>query len=169
MSTKCTSKRASARGSSPTVSYAPIANLLAVAASLGVSVYDGETLTEVRSIDTGGWTYSVAISPDGHTLAASTIDGVRLWSVDDGSVLRPLIDETGTPTDWAGRMAFSPDGKILATIVPGGRSVDLWQVRDGRLLRRLLGIVEEYGSSDSTSLVFSPDGQTVAVMAGNDD
>ncbi len=148
-------------------SYAPIANLLAVATSLGVCVYDGRTLAEVRCIDTGGWTFSVAISSDGHTLAASTIDGIRLWHVDDGASLLEL--KAAGYSDVARLLAFSPDGKTVASVIPGAGFVNLWRVKDGVLLQTLKGEVQGYGSPEIMRLAFSTDGKTLAALAGTVD
>ncbi len=48
-------------------------------------------------------------------------------------------------------MALSPDGSIIAT---GGKSVRLWDVRTGKLLRELTGHLKR-----TQSIVFSADGR----------
>src|SRR5262249_31663191 len=47
--------------------------------------------------------------------------------------------------------ALSPDGSILAT---GGKSIKLWDVRTGKLLRELIGHLKK-----TQSIVFSADGR----------
>lgn len=70
------------KGTVTQVAYSPDGRLLAVASSLGVYLYDAETLEEVRFIECDAWVYSVAFSPDGATLASGSGDGtVRLWGV----------------------------------------------------------------------------------------
>ena len=59
----------------------------------------------------------------------------------------------GTP-DRVWTVAFSPDGKILAS---GSVPVELWQVANGQHLQTLEG-----NTSWTYSVVFSPDGKTVA-------
>jgi Planctomycete cytochrome C/WD domain, G-beta repeat len=56
-------------------------------------------------------------------------------------------------------VAFSPDGKVLAS--SGYHEVLLWNPQDGKILRRIPNVAERvYG------LDFSPDGKTLAVAAG---
>src|SRR5262245_46022294 len=53
-------------------------------------------------------------------------------------------------------LAFSPDGKALATLSQQGR-LRLWEVATGKLLQQ----VEHQGNC--TSVAFSPDGKTLAI------
>ena len=139
------------KGTVNEVAYSPDGRLLAVASSLGVYLYDAETLEEVRFIECDAWVASVAFSPDGATLASGSWDNtVRLWGVADGRLLRTL------DTDGVESVAFSPDGATLASGSVDG-TVRLWRVADGRLLRTLEGHTTEVGS-----VAFSPDGATLA-------
>jgi len=80
-----------------------------------------------------------------------------VWTLSANEV--PTLHVLGTGTKPVESLAFSPDGKMLAS---GGEdhAVSLWRVSDGLLLRTI--------SLDgaATSISFSPDGQTLAV-AGN--
>ena len=61
---------------------------------------------------------SVALSPDGQTLAASTKSPespVQLWRVSDG---QPLGSYTGDQTHSANSVTFAPDGQSLAVATP---------------------------------------------------
>jgi WD40 repeat protein/DNA-binding SARP family transcriptional activator len=104
---------------------------------------------------------SIALSPDGKTLAAigaadSATGLVRLFNV-------PAWRETG-PSFTGGNLylggAFSPDGKTLATSSLDGE-VRLWDVATGRQVGKVLSV----GSSVAGSLAFSPDGGILAVAA----
>ena len=104
-----------------------------------------------------GWIYSVAISPDGQTVASGGYEQpVTLWDTGTGKRLRILTEHSGAVYS----LAFSPNGKILAS---GGEdsTVRIWNYRTGELLHTLkhLGPVR--------CVTFSPDGQTL--VSGSED
>lgn len=126
-----------------------------------------------------GAVYTVAYSPDGHMLAAGNVyqNLVRLWDVSDPG--RPV--SLGRPVPMDGSvdsilsLAFSPDGRVLAV---GGHTnhngdngsggfVDLWSLTSpshpvglGRLKSPAIQGLDAMGAVES--LVFSPDGRTLA-------
>jgi RNA polymerase sigma factor (sigma-70 family) len=95
---------------------------------------------------------SVALSPDGQTIAGAGADGIRLWRASTGEQLRRIGDNY----QGVNSLAWSRDGKIL---VSGGTDnyVRLWEAATGRQLARL---------PDKTiwaeSVAISPDGTMVA-------
>ena len=144
------------KGTVKEIALSPDGRLLAVASSLGIYLYDAETLREVRFIETDARVNSVAFSPDGQIMASGSADKtVRLWRVADGSLLRTLEGHT----DGVQSVTFSPDGAILAT-GSFDHTVRLWRVADGRPLH----ILERPG--DVSSMAISPDGQTLASASG---
>ncbi|MEY9992374.1 WD40 repeat protein/transcriptional regulator with XRE-family HTH domain [Streptomyces sp. V4I8] len=103
---------------------------------------------------------SLALSPDGHTVAGHSADGtVRIRSLPVGELRRTFT----TGRDTSGEvMAFSPDGHTLAVASAGGTGVrlGLWDPVTGRKLRTFAvpdGAVR--------GLDFSPDGRTVAASS----
>ncbi|WP_367648434.1 helix-turn-helix domain-containing protein [Streptomyces sp. CNQ-509] len=101
--------------------------------------------------------HPVELSPDGRTMATEDTTGVEKVTVQlrDTSTgrLRGTLPEL---TAGVGPLAFSPDGRTLAT----GRmdhGVQLWDVSTGRLRRSLPEVTADVGP-----LVFSSDGRTLA-------
>jgi WD40 repeat protein len=75
-------------------------------------------------------TWSAAFTSDGKVLAVGGDDGeVTLWDTATGTLLATLRGQTAQPV---ARMAFSPDGKILATASngPGAQDhvIELWDL-----------------------------------------
>src|SRR5206468_3924395 len=97
---------------------------------------------------------SIALSPDGATLAAcaatmgnSYSEPVRLWDPRSGELKKEFTIDAHS----ARPIALSPDGSILAT---GGKTIKLWDVRTGKLLRELVGYLKK-----TQAIAFSADGR----------
>ncbi|MCG3131856.1 MAG: hypothetical protein FLDDKLPJ_02666 [Phycisphaerae bacterium] len=110
----------------------------------------------IRMVDgPGDFLWTVAISPDGQTVASAyggVADMVILWRISDGVVMHTL------DSDIVGDLAFSPDGQWLASgaAFGGDRQVKLWRVSDGMMVRAMDH--DDYLSS----VAFSPDGALLA-------
>jgi WD40 repeat protein len=92
-------------------------------------------------------------SPDGQTLATSSVDHtIRFWDARSGKCTATLAGHFEEVSD----ICFSPDGRTLGSIALGD-SVKFWQFPSGRELLR----IED--SSGGAHLVFSPNGQKLAV------
>jgi WD40 repeat protein len=95
-------------------------------------------------------------SPDGTALvsvAGNDSDfAIRLWEVGSGQPLRTLQGHTSIV--WG--VAFSPDGKLLASASKDG-TAKVWDWRSGELVESL------NFPNEVTSVAFSPDSQTLAV------
>jgi WD40 repeat protein len=105
---------------------------------------------------------SVAISPDGRTLASASDDQtLKLWSIPTGRLLRTLLGRDGKVS----RVAFSPDGRTVVSLVGvkfgrvRSREITLWETSTGR---ELLNLNE---TSWNGGPVFSPDGRTIVTLS----
>jgi eukaryotic-like serine/threonine-protein kinase len=136
-------------------------------------------------LDGSGTANALAFSPDGTTLAVGDGNGnIYLWDVASRRVIAtfaqpvdPLLcnaaynqqgeDSYGLVVPGGGPLgasvAFSPDGRFLATDVECGRGVYLWNVA-----RHTRSVTLEGSGFDAfaTPVVFSPDGGMVANFDG---
>lgn len=98
-----------------------------------------------------------AFSPTGEYFATIAEDNhVRLWNAETGDLHKDIA-----PRKFIGRVAYSPDGQIVAT--SGNYDVSLWDTQTGDL-------ITSFGSGDDVylaDLVFSADGNTVATARGD--
>jgi WD40 repeat protein len=95
---------------------------------------DADTPTPRRTLEAHrGWVRAVAVSPDGRTLATCGNDHlVKLWSVDDGKLIRELAGHTS----HVYHLAFHPGGKHLASVEHKGL-VKHWDLEKGTAERDL--------------------------------
>lgn len=116
-------------------------------------VWDLASGKQIRLVKVHGRAPSMALSPDGHTVAVHFKErsGIRLWNADTGDWLSG--DE---PEDipWT-RVAISPDGKLLAVV--RRRQVEIWNMPT-RTLAHVFDI--DIGARE---VVFSADGKRVCV------
>ncbi len=126
-----------------------------------LAIWDADT-GRLRHLFRGyaGAVTGVAFSPDGAKVVSGSFSGqMNVWEVESGrsrlSVVR--AHEMGSYA-----VAYSPDGKIVATSNAGGESmVQLWDAESGRLVRTLRG-AEQY----IPNITFSPDGSQLVGSAG---
>ncbi len=116
---------------------------------------------------------SVVFSSDGETIASSSNDRtIRLWNANTGELLRTLTGHV----ENVNTIAFSPDGNTIASgsgrlVYLGGgedsgtcvgQEIRLWNANTGELIKTLTG-----HTSVVNSVVFSPDGKTIASGSGH--
>jgi WD40 repeat protein len=101
--------------------------------------------------------FSVAISPDGQILAASSKQEIKLWNLKTGELLRTLSGHEGNI--WS--VAISPDGKNLIS-GSGDGSVILWDIATGKIRRTFSHI-----GAWVNAVGFTSDGQTMISCSHN--
>ena len=144
--------------------FSPDSTTLASGWGGTVHLWDVATGASIRTFEGHtGSVNSVVFSPDGKTLTSGggwNDETVRLWDVKTGNH-RTLEGHTGSVDS----VAFSPDGQTLTSGGADG-TVRLWNVATATLTGTLIGHEEvdtgEGFSSSVYSVVFSPDGTTLA-------
>src|SRR5262249_8899878 len=144
-----------------------------------VRLWSAGTRKLVRQLAGDRTTFScLAFSPDGKILAGGEGEGgipllgarlpdkpVRLWDVSTGQEIRQLRGTAG----GAHAVAFAPDGQMLATGGHADLAIRLWDVQTGqeraRLVRATDPAVPTGLEEGTSSLVFAPDGRTVAAVS----
>lgn len=102
------------------------------------------------------WIYSLAIGPDGQTLASGGYK-IKIWHLRTGELLHTLNGHK----KWVYSLAISPDGQTLASS-GGDNIIKIWHLPTGELVRTLTGHLDWV-----RTVAISPDGQMLA--SGSDD
>ena len=130
------------------VAHLPSGDLIAVGTFVGIWLYDVATSREVALLPTRR-IWDIDVSRDGRIASCGAYkDPIRIWDV--------ATREQVSTIDYKARaVAFSPDGRILATGSPDG--VELWDVetRIQKAAMSMPGGIER-------AVAFSPDGRTLA-------
>ena len=155
-------------GSVDSVAFSPDGTKLAWADRL----WDVETRQQLDIFQDDRW-FEMAFSPNGKLLAGtgiSTVDRTRagvikIYDVETGRRINTLTATQRTQWNDASKrvssIAFSPDGRLLASGSADDGTIRLWNVETGQNTATF-AVKSEDGSS-RLSVVFSPDGTKLAV------
>lgn len=148
------------------VAYSPDGKTVAAIGMDGkLRLWDTQT-TQLKAILIGhtGSVNAVVYSPDGKVIATAgdrTDDTVRLWDAVTGETKAVLTGYT-----FINAVAYSPDGKIIVT---GGdhysRALQLWDAE----AKKPKTTYTEHADGTLSSIVYAPDGNTVAAVGSRDD
>lgn len=95
---------------------------------------------------------TIAISPDGETLASGSYDKtIKLWNLKTGELLKTITGHQEAILS----VAITPDGK---TLVSGSRdnTIKVWNLKTGEIIRNING-----HQAGVESIVITPDGETL--------
>ncbi|MFX1507393.1 MAG: hypothetical protein ACFFDC_15025, partial [Promethearchaeota archaeon] len=150
-------------GSGPTcMVFAPNAPILVSGHSAGnfpLKIWNSSSGVLIENLPQEDSVYAVDFSPDGQLLASGGRDGkITLWDMNSRENIRNYNGDGGIVND----VAFSPDGKILASCSAGETTIRLWNVTDETPIRTLNG-----HTASVSSLDFSPDGTLLASGSGD--
>jgi WD40 repeat protein len=131
-----------------------------------IKLWDFNTGEELATFEKTYLPYCIGFSSDGKTLASTSSQGISVWDLATHKVKSSLASESFPLL----RVAFSPDGKLLAGA--GGRnySFEIWDVGTGKIKSaqsRGKGIPSSYCvafSHDSKVLAWGGDDYTVTLL-----
>jgi WD40 repeat protein len=127
-------------------------NMLAAALLGNLWLFDAAGAAR-RTIEHPYQVYSLALSPDGGTVASGDVAGrIRRFRTADGTEIVPaLVPNSG---DFVNDVKISPDGTYLAAAVVEGARV--WGMADGALVAEIPGRADR--------LAWTPDSRELAVV-----
>lgn len=135
------------------LAFAPDGKLLASSGGR-LEIWDMTTGKLRTSLKTPPGSYSVAFSPDGKHIASGHGSKIRLWDVTTAKEMWSFDAPKYFRPD---KLAFSPDGRILASCAKDNFALIL-DTATGKETARL------EGPAVTLALAFSPDGRTLACL-----
>ncbi len=145
------------RGREPDIVFSPDEQYLAIGNSLGLWIYDFETLSPRALWETErGMVGCVAFSPNGKWIAASNSDHIlKILDILTGECLVQVETEA-----YISGMTFSPDSQYLAAAYASSSTVEIWQTETCESVRQYYPGIDFVSFYRPISI--SPDSQLIA-------
>lgn len=116
-----------------------------------IRLWDVEAQKQVATLGEHEGSFArLTFSADGKTLASAGERGIYLWNIQQRKLIARLT------TEEVFRIAFSPNGKFLASV---GANLQLWDIQQQKQVGQLWGKTQ--------SIAFSPDGNFLASVHSN--
>ena len=141
------------------VLYSPDGRIFACSEDYGkatVLLFDantGELLHDLKMPRHAEWVTGFQFSPNGQTLAVRTCDEIYFWDVNTGELEKTI---TGY-SEVVGKVAYSPDGRTLASL---DNSVRIWDLDTQKLIKTISTKTLSV-KGEIRAIAYSPDGETL--------
>jgi WD40 repeat protein len=144
-------------GTAEDIAWSPDGKRLAIATSLGIDLYGGETFDQIGFLQADRAVLHLAYSPDGVHLAAGLDNGqVQIWDANQKSLLHTL---EGDP-EGERMVAFNDDASRVYAAGERG-IIREWDTATGKLLNFYTGYRDRI-----QDMAISPDGKLLLVATG---
>jgi WD40 repeat protein len=161
-------------GSTPVIVRSLDRRLLAVGTTVGVYVFDAQTMAQLWQVFVRSPVTHLEWSPDGSSIAVSLYEwpNILVWDADTGELLHRLENSLNVADlDW------SPDGTTLAAgldayfskeLADYVTSIVLWDTASWQQTFVFQPEIEElvHGKHSAEDIEWSPDGSTLAAVVG---
>ena len=150
------------RGCHPDFAFSPDGQALVIGNTIGLWVYDLETLAPIALWETErGMTFCIAISPNGKWIAACNSDEIlKVLDLQNGECLAQVKLD-----NYITNLTFSHDSQYLTTVYANAPTAEVWQAETCKPIAQFTADTEE--ESYDSPISFSPDTRLIAFSCGS--